>query len=209
MTRGRRRRARAGAATRLLLALLCLASLAGPAHASKVKLYYEKNPGASEMELKAAFLLKFPDFVDWRSPLGDTLRVGVAGDESLRVVLTRLADEQNRMGPGAVRMVSVFRVDSPEAARRCHILVLGESSPAGIDEVLRASHQAGALSVGIWKSPRGGAVIRLFREGNRVRFDVSQTLARDAGLRISSKLLNLAREQTSRIVPWRGAPSRG
>jgi hypothetical protein len=198
--------------------LLCLALGAGirwdaPAHASTVRLRYEKTPDptradeATETEVKAAFLLKFPDFVNWATPTGDTLIVGVAGDAGLAEALRKLADEQNQAtreglgGAGPARRIVIRRVTSPTETRGCRILVLGDSPSPDLDAVLDAAHRAGVLTVGIWDQPREGAVIRLYREGKRVRFDVDQTLARDAGLRISSKLLNLARDQSCRDVP--------
>jgi len=222
MTRWPLRHAGKGAAPGLPVAWLCLAvgaavgGLLAPVHASTVRVHYDKDRDAmraaeaTEAEIKAAFLLRFPDFVHWQTALGDTLRIGVMGDAELQDALVRLGDEQNRAaGSGTPRQVSVFRVSSPGAARRCHILILGDTSTPEIAAILSAAHQAGALTVGDWNEPRDGTVIRLFRDGRRVRFDISQALAKEAGLRISSKLLNLARGQTSRIAPPGGVLALG
>jgi len=217
MRRGPSRHACRHAAERLRRALPCLAlgaalvlTLAGPltpAQASTVRIHYEeavadraRPPAGTEAEIKAAFLLKFPDFVSWQPPLGDTLRVGVIGDDALLDALPRLAD-QERPATGAAHIVIVFRVAGPGDARRCHILVLGDAAGLDLTPILSAAHQAGALTVGDWNESREGAVIRIFREGDHVRFVISQPLAREAGLRISSKLLNLSRDQTRGTSP--------
>ncbi|MCK4305895.1 MAG: YfiR family protein [Candidatus Eisenbacteria sp.] len=207
------------AARALLLALLCLAPelcpAIAPAFASTVHLYYEdafddvQATQETETEIKAAFLLRFPDFISWRRSPGDTLHIGVTGDDELLGMLLRLAERESQPGLGAPYVIAVTRVTGPAAAQRCEILVLGDAVVPDFLPPLMEVHKAGILTVGVWDEPRGGAIIRLFRDGNRVRFDISQTLAKEAGLRISSKLLNLARERSSRVVRDIIEPARG
>ncbi len=195
----------------LLLAVLGSAAgprpVTAPAFASTVRLHYEdafddvQATAETEAEIKAAFLLRFPDFVNWRTAPRDTLFIGVSGDEALLKMLSRLAAQDNQPGLGAPYVVAVIPVNGPSVAGKCQILVLGKAVvPAELPHLL-AAYKGGVLTVGVWDAPRSGAIIRLFREGSRVRFDISQTLAKEAGLLISSKLLNLAREQSIRIVP--------
>jgi len=207
------------AAGALLLAVLGSATgphpVTTPAFASTVHLHYEdafddvQATAETETEIKAAFLLRFPDFVNWRSAPRDTLFIGVTGDETLLQMLSRLAEQENQPGLSAPYVIKVTRVTSRAMAGKCQILVLGKGVvPAELPDLL-AAYKAGVLTVGVWDTPRSGSIIRLFREGSRVRFDISQTLAKEAGLLISSKLLNLAREQSNRIIPWAVDPARG
>lgn len=215
MTRGPSRQACRLAAERRcrLLPRLALAAafpllLAGtlpPARASTVRVHYEetvadrsRTPAGTEAEIKAAFLLKFPDFVSWQPPLGDTLRIGVLGDNAVRDALRRLADDE-AYATGGARIVVVFDVRGPADARHGHILVLGDPTGIDLDATLDAAHRARVLTVGDWNEPREGAVIRIFREEDHVRFVISQPLAREASLRISSKLLNLSRDQSGAL----------
>jgi hypothetical protein len=219
MTPDRWRMACRCAAGTLLLALLCLAPqprlAAAPAFASTVHLYYEDAfndvlaTEENEVEIKAAFLLRFPDFISWRESPGDTLRIGVTGDDALLGMLLPLAAQENQPGLGAPHVIEVTRVTGADAAQRCEILILGDAVVPDLLPSLMETHKSGTLTVGVWDVPQGDTVIRLFREGNRVRFDISQTLAKEAGLLISSKLLNLAREQSSRAVLDMTNPTRG
>jgi len=218
MMRVRLRRVHRRAAGSLFLASLCL--MPGlrmgiaPAHASTVHVEYEDTFGDVEatddnaIELKAAFLLRFLDFVDWEEPIGDSLCIGVNGEGRLLDVLRALAEFENQPGFGPPH-IHVVHVADAEAAQRCHVLVLGASPATETLAPLLAGGRSGLLTVGVWDAPRPGAVIRLFREGNQVRFDISQTLAKEAGLHISSKLLNLASEQSSGLLLDRGQPWRG
>jgi hypothetical protein len=219
MPRARWRQARRGAAGSLLLALLTLApgllTASAPASASTIRVEYEdafEEVQATEttaVEVKAAFLLRFPDFVRWQESPGDTLRIGVSGDHALFEMLKRLAEQENQAGFAAPHLLAVVEINSRADARHCEILVLGNGVAQDSLASLMKLSKTGTLTVGVWDEPRGGAVIRLFRDGNRVNFDISQSLAKEAGLQISSKLLNLAREQSSRVARNMNEPSRG
>jgi len=195
----------------LLIALLCLAPeprfAVRPAHASTVKLHYEdtfddvRATEETAAEVKAAFLLRFPDFVRWQEVLGDTLQIGVTGDSILLGTLEKLLTQENKPGLGTPQVVAVRQVTDPDAARGCSILVLGESASPEIVQAMSEAPPEGVLTVGVWDEPRSGTIIRLFRDGSRVRFDISRTMAKKAGLKISSKLLILARETTSLESP--------
>ena len=207
------------AAGMMLLALLCLAPglrrASAPAFASTVHLHFEdafddvQATKETEAEIKAAFLLRFPDFISWERSLGDTLHIGVTGDDALLTMLTRLVEQENQAGLGGGHVLTVTQVTNLAAAQRCEILVLGNAVVPDSLAPLMEAIKPGTLTVGVWDEPRGGTVIHLFREGNRVRFDISQTLAKEAGLLISSKLLNLARERSSMVVPRMFEPARG
>jgi hypothetical protein len=186
-----------------------------PAFASTVRLHYEdafddvQASAETEAEIKAAFLLRFPDFVSWRTTPGDTLRIGVIGDDALLAMLSHLAERENQPGLRAPHIIAITPVPDATAAQNCQILVLGEAVAPDQLPALVAAYKTGVLTVGVWNTNRNGTIIRLFREGSRVRFDISQTLAKEAGILISSKLLNLAREQSSRILPGAIDPARG
>jgi hypothetical protein len=203
-------RARRRAPGMLLLALSCLAiglllafaAVAAAGSNSTVRVQYEDTMDevhateATEVEIKAAFLLRFPDFVSWPITPVDTLYIGVSGDDALLEMLALLAEQENQLRLSAPYVVKVLRVTGPDSARRCQILVLGDVAAQDSLQTFIGTHPAGTLTVGVWGEPRDGAIIRLFRDGDRVRFDISQVLAKEAGLRISSKLLNLARPQS-------------
>lgn len=219
MRSGRLRNVGLCAATALRRPLLCLTALCVAAplvFASDVRLHYEDAmedvpaTEASEKEIKAAFLLRFPDFVNWSKTLGDTLHIGVIGDDDLLAKLELLADQENRFQSGSRRFFEVRRVVGPADLAGCELLVLGEAVAAHSLSTVQAAHAAGVLTVGAWNEPRSGTIIRLYRDGSRVRFDISRSLAEEAGLRISSKLLNLAaNSQTEGNLQESRVPSAG
>jgi hypothetical protein len=83
---------------------------------------------------------------------------------------------------------------TPDEARSCNILFVGRGQAGRADQLLAAVRNSHVLTVGDSTDflARGG-VVTFVTEGDRVRFDVNVTEAQKAGLRISSRLLRVAR----------------
>lgn len=174
----------------LLLSLLSLLSVA-PVQA-------QATGSARESAIKAAFLYKFAGFVEW--PAGtfrrpdEPLVVGVAGNEAVAIDLEQIAAGRRVEG----RPVAVRRVRAGEPAGPLHILLIG----AGPDEQVRqqAAGLAGPVLV-VTEQPRGlelGGVLNLVADGGRVRFAASLPAAEARGLKLSARLLAVAREVEGR-----------
>lgn len=179
------RRAARGAARTLPAALaLVLLSAAGPAPA--------QDPGL-ETRVKAAYVYNFLTFVEREKavpePEGAAVRVCVLGDEALLAELKGLSGRQVRGRPLEVR-------SGPESGPfpSCHLLVIGRAESARLPEILRAVSGAGVLTVSdIPRFARGGGMIGFLTEGGRVRIEVNPGTAAAAGLKVSAKLLEVAR----------------
>jgi hypothetical protein len=144
--------------------------------------------------VKAAFLHKFASFVEW--PQGtfapDTpLRIGVVGDEQVWRDLRDLARDRDRDG----RLVSAVRLVPGDSFAGLHILYV-RVPPARIGDLL-AQVPEGVLTVADTDGRHpDGAVISFFLEGGRVRFGASLEAAARQKLRLSSRLLSVARVGT-------------
>jgi hypothetical protein len=150
-------------------------------------------PAPRDTLVKAAFLHKFASFVEWPAnafPRPDSpLRIGILGDDLVWRDLSELARDRDRDG----RPVSVVRLSSGDALTGFHILYLKASSPARIADLL-VSVPEGTLTVADSDGahPRG-AVLSFFLEEGRVRFGASQDTAARQKLRLSSRLLAVAK----------------
>jgi hypothetical protein len=145
-----------------------------------------------EYEVKAAFLLNFSRYVNWPADReSKPFRVCLFGNNPFGGSLeAALADET---WPGGA--ITVERVGAVEEARDCHLLYV----PAAVtDRFLSNSAQlVGHPVLTVGESRRflmRGGMIQLFLDANRVRFSVNHGAAETAGLRVSSRLLRLARE---------------
>jgi hypothetical protein len=148
---------------------------------------------ASEYDVKAAFLFNFTKFVEW-PPAAFTdehspLKICVLGENPFGKTLRLLTEEE-----AAGRRLSLVHLDRLNSLETCHILFVSRSERDRLPQVLAAVHSASVLTVGDTAGffDQGG-MINFILEGSKVRFDVNQEAAERAGLKISSRLLALAK----------------
>lgn len=147
---------------------------------------------AAERSIKAAYLCKFADYVEWpgaSGAAGTPLRIGVLGSAAM-------ADELARITAGrtiAERPVQVRRVGPDEPLDGLDVLFVGEREHARLDALLKpastlpiltVTESAGALA--------DGSIINFTIDRERVRFEVSLPAAERSRLKLSSRLLAVA-----------------
>jgi hypothetical protein len=147
---------------------------------------------SNEHAVKAAFVSKFARFVEWpqagRCP--DHFTIAVLGKDAFTDALQRAIEGREvRERPTRVRRVTAVGQVEP-----CSLLWLGAAEEKHLEAVLGELGRVPVLVVGdaTGFTSRGG-MIGLFVENERVGFDVNVGAAERAGLRISSRLLGLAR----------------
>jgi hypothetical protein len=156
-----------------------------------------------EYEVKAAFLFNFVQFVEWPAeslPAGEPFRLCLAVENPFAGVLERtVAGEQAAAHPIGVELLPA---DAPPA--KCQVLFVPRSQASRTAAILRNVGTLPVLTVG--ESPRfieSGGLVNFVVEGGHVRFDVNPEAAAARGLRISSKLLRVARTTgTSERRDW-------
>ena len=156
-----------------------------------------QRPEASEASVKAAFLYKFANYIEWpanafASPAAP-LVIGVAGSDEIAAELERIVPGRNVNG----HPVTVKRVSENDVPRGMHLFFIGREHPA-LAAMLRATRAQSVLAV--TETERGlemGSAINFVTAGDRVAFEVSLDAAEKSGHRISSRMLAVAR----RVVP--------
>ena len=173
-------------ALRLVTLIVALAAMEGAS----------AQQAATESAVKAAFLYKFAGYVEWPStafPAPDTpLVIAVANADEVAGELERLVPGRNVNG----HPVFVKRVRD-ENLRGVHVLFVGRGAAAA-QAMVRAGQQQGALVV--TETDKGlelGSAINFVPVEDRIGFDVSLDSAEKAGLRISARMLPVARK----VVP--------
>jgi hypothetical protein len=152
----------------------------------------QSNNPSEEYRLKAAFVYRFPQFVEWPGPLLDgfeSTTICVLRPNPFGTVLRELIAGETLNG----RPLALREIGRPSAITGCHVVfVPGANNPDG-KAVLEAVGHHPVLTIG--ESSRfldQGGIISLQVIGRRVRFEVSATAAERNGLRLSSQLLRLA-----------------
>ena len=144
-----------------------------------------------EYRLKAAFLSRFPQFVEWPSAAWNaatTIHLCVAQPNPFGNELDSLVRGESLNG----RPLLVREVTLSSGVGGCHVLFVSSRAPAAA-VLLNAATQQPVLTVGEGDQfLDAGGIIALRMVERRVRFDVSTVNAQRAGLRVSSQLLGLA-----------------
>ena len=148
----------------------------------------------SEYCLKAGFLYNFAQFVQWPEPAfgtnAEVLTIGIVGEDPFGALLDEMVkgEQINR------RNLVIRRFGPGEEPAGCQILFISLSERDRIPALLGSLDGRPMLTVSEADSfiPNGG-MIRLFAEQGKIRFEINPRAAERGGLKISSKLLHLAR----------------
>ena len=167
---------------RVLAAMLCLVFVIQSRAADE----------SLEYQVKSAFLLNFTKFVEWPSAAFEApdspIAICILGEDPFGATLDQIV-------AGEVvnsRKVTVVRIKRAPAPKACQVLFLGR--PEKEIASLLPSLEDGVLTVGEGESfIRDGGMIAFVIENRRVRFSANQLAAERAGLKISARLLNVAR----------------
>ena len=148
--------------------------------------------------LKAAFTLNFAKFTEWPAlPSGAPLNLCVVGDEGIAATLTETARGQNIGG----HTLAVSRPRDSGSWLTCHVLFIAESETPRSAAGLAGIKAQPVLTISDAKGfAQAGGIIELYVEAGRMRFAINVDAAERAGLRLSSRLLGLAKVVRSERV---------
>jgi hypothetical protein len=152
-----------------------------------------------EYRSKANFLATFPSFVEWpesafSSPQSPFI-ICVRGNFSFGTALAELT----RGASPRSRRVEVRWVRTDQELRDCHIAFISRSESKRYAKLLPGLERAGVLTVGETGDFLGaGGVISFSFEHDTLQFEVNLLASDSAHLRISSRLLALARHVVNR-----------
>jgi hypothetical protein len=147
----------------------------------------------TEYEIKAVFLYNFSKFFEYPRdflPSRATLNMCILGDDpfgsAVDIIMDETAEDE--------RKISVNYVKSMKELRNCHMLFISSSEKRNVPQVIESIRGQHILTVGDSAGfAQNGVIINFYMERNKVHFEINIHAANRAGLKISSKLLNLAR----------------
>jgi len=152
----------------------------------------QAQPGVGVDRVKAAFVARFPEFVEWPPELWEgreELEICVASPNALDGILEEATEGRTLAG----REVVVRGLQPADDVTTCHVLFVSSLEPDRQEALLDRVGSLPVLTIGDTPGflDRGG-VINLMLVGRRVRFTVDMAAAERARLRVSSQLLRLA-----------------
>ena len=170
----------------ILAVLVCAHIVAAPnAHA---------QDALPEYQVKAAYLFNFLKFVEYPNesfidPLAPIV-IGVIGDDPFGNALPQVVIGKTVQGRDLV--IHVYRIG--EDLRGAHILFISASERKRLPMILSSLRGSSVLTVADTEGfLEAGGMIQFLSENDRVRFAINVDATSRAKLKMSSKLLSLAR----------------
>jgi hypothetical protein len=153
----------------------------------------------SEVRVKAAFLYKFGSYVEWPEGVfarpDSPVAIGVMGADALAEELAQIAAGHSVNG----RPVSVRRLRAGDSIAGLQVLFIGRADAARLAEILASAKGRPLLTV--TESEQAlelGSMINFVVVDDKVRFDVALVPADLGSLKISARLLGVARKVVSK-----------
>ena len=148
----------------------------------------------NEYQVKAAYLFNFAKFVEWPantfSNAGSPLEICVIGSNPFGHGLEDSIAGKTVSG----RPIAISHKSDAVEARSCQIVFIGVSDKRQIPQLLRQLNGASVLTVGDTSGfTDDGGMINFVLEGDRVRFEANLDAAEHAHLKISARLLSVAK----------------
>jgi hypothetical protein len=153
-----------------------------------------------EYKVKAAFMQKFTDFVEWpESAINSSPHfvIGIIGNSPIGSYLAKNIGDKKIYG----KSVEIKHLTDYTDIRKCHVLFISFSEKESLSAILANARNRPVLTVGdTAKFSEMGVMINFYREGDYIRFEVNIDEAFDSKLKFSSRLLKL-----SKIVGGKGS----
>jgi len=151
------------------------------------------RPRFKEYQVKAVYLLNFTRYIDWpansfkqtNSPFVICILGQDRFGEDLRSIISSSVTEG--------RTIVLRKINSAEQAKDAQIVFIGQSERHRTTEILQNLKGLPLLTVGETEGfLQTGGMVNLRIEDESVQLDIDQASAEKAGLKISSKLLQIA-----------------
>jgi hypothetical protein len=149
----------------------------------------------AEYQVKAAFLYKFVGYVEWPpqafARADSPLVIGVVGADALAEVLEQMVANRTING----RPLVIRRLRHGEPVNGLHVLFVSGADARRAGDMLASARGQAILTVTeSEQAPASGSVINFVIVDDKVRFDIALGAAELGSLKISARLLGVARK---------------
>ncbi len=151
----------------------------------------------AEYPLKLAFLYNFAKFVEWPSDSFSSpaapLAICIVGHDPFSLDM----ENELRARPLGGHPVEFYALKTTDTLNACHIVFIPITERDQAAMIVKSLKGSRVLTVGESEGfAAKGGMINFTVDGGNVRFEINKLAAERAGLKISSKLLSLARVVT-------------
>ncbi|MCP5246338.1 MAG: YfiR family protein [Burkholderiales bacterium] len=144
-----------------------------------------------EYAMKAAFIYNFTVFTRWPEYSENTLTICTMHSDRLREELQQFASKVTQDD----KKIVIQKITRNQGVAQCQVIFLSEEDIAQIPAILTMTQNHPVLTVtDIPGWTEKGIIIGMNIQNQRIVFEINLQSAQQAGLQLSSKLLNLARK---------------
>jgi hypothetical protein len=167
--------------TRALVLIAVVVTLAGAVAGAEVP----------EYEVKAEFLERFTRFIDWPGEVDESsFTIGVIGRNPFGSYLDRVVAMHKIKG----RPTEIRYVDDLAQIDRCQVLFIASSERERLPKILARTGSKPILTVSDSSGfAAAGVLINFYTAADTVRFEINEAAVEKSGLKVSARLLKLAR----------------
>ena len=138
--------------------------------------------------VRSAYLYNITKYVSWPQPKG-TLRIGVIGDAATAAAVKELL--QGKLSDG--RSIQVVLNPPDSRLSECDVIYIVSSHKTALTHILPIVSGLPILTVGDERRfQMNGGMVALVRSADRIEVEVNLRAVTGAGLKMSSRLLDLA-----------------
>jgi hypothetical protein len=147
-----------------------------------------------EARVKAAYIYNFTKFVYWQkgadTALASPVAIFIVGDDPIVDLLENFSEKQASGQTITVKKIGAESLDPTS----CQLLFIGQSAERQLPALLKQLQGTSVLTVsGISEFARQGGMIGFIVKDGRVKIEINLDAVNKAGLKISAKLLEIAR----------------
>lgn len=149
----------------------------------------------TEYRIKAVFLEKFTLFVEWpaESAMEDTSQpfiIGVIGANPFGDILEKVYSGSRING----KRVELRYLSGVSEIEKCHLLFIGKTPEKNLSRIISVAQNKPILTVSDSEGmAKRGIHINFYRSGEKVKFEINPSAVSLSGLKMSYKLLQMAR----------------
>jgi len=145
---------------------------------------------SQEYKVKAAFLYNLGKMVEWpEDSISSDIIICFFGEDSFGNQLDSLKDKSIND-----KVIDLRRNISLDSVAQCHMLFISDEELDNLEDILAIINGLPVLTIGESETfaERGG-IVNLPQVKGRIRIEINLKAAQNAGLKMSSKLLTLAK----------------
>lgn len=161
--------------------------------------YAQTLDEAKAIRVKAAYLYNFAKFAEWPRDVFRSadapIVIGVLGNNPIANALEKtIKGKKVNRHPIVIRRIASITPDTAEEMRGCQLLFVCDCESDQVPKLWELLGDSPVLVVSDMKDfARRGGMIGLSLEGGRIVFEIRRESVDRAGIRLSAKLLKLAR----------------